>query len=273
MKDDVILEVHVRDLLKNASLYLRPEQRLEFNGLSKWLRKKHCYLRNLGTNTIESQPITESDAGDKTEYHWGYMPVNYCSPTGAYSGSRIKAPAEFKKLIRACHRAGLTVILDVVYNHVGEQNALLNIDLDYFFRKNDDGSLQDCSGCGNDLRTESPIVKRLMIDSLTHFIKIYSLYGFRFDLAELFGREFLYQLERKLRLVKDDVQIISESWSFRAKFAKFFWIRLERRIPRLFRKLRMSQGKFRRSKIFFGRQFGLQRRVYSSKRQLRGVTR
>jgi pullulanase/glycogen debranching enzyme len=220
MKNDVILEVHVRDLLKNAPLNLGPEQRLGFNGLSKWLRKRHCYLRDLGTNTIEFQPITESDAGSKNEYHWGYMPVNYFSPASAYSSSPIKAPMEFKKLVRACHRARLAVILDVVCNHVGEQSNLLNIDPDYFFRKNGDGSLQNCSGCGNDLRTESPMVKRLIIDSLIHFIKTYNVDGFRFDLAELLGMEFLYQLERELRLVKNDVQIIYEPWSFRGNIGQ-----------------------------------------------------
>ncbi|MDR1255347.1 MAG: hypothetical protein LBJ94_00230 [Puniceicoccales bacterium] len=219
MRDEVIVETHVRDLIKNAPLRLRPEQRLAFNGLAKWLPKKHCYLRRLGINAVEFQPITESDAADKWEYHWGYMPVNFFSPASTYSSSPMKAPAEFKKLVRACHRAGLAVILDVVYNHVGEQKNLQSIDGDYFFRKNTDGSLQNFSGCGNDLRVESPMVQRLIIDSLVHFIKTYRVDGFRFDLAELLGGEFLCRLERELRLVKDGVQIIYEPWSFRGNLA------------------------------------------------------
>jgi pullulanase/glycogen debranching enzyme len=108
----------------------------------------------------------------------------------------------------------LAVILDVVYNHVGEQNNLLRMDPDYFFRRGDDGNLQNFSGCGNDLRTESPMVQRLIIDSLVHMIKTYNVDGFRFDLAELLGLEFLYKLERELRLVRQDIQIIHEPWSF-----------------------------------------------------------
>jgi pullulanase/glycogen debranching enzyme len=215
MRDSVIIEAHVRDLLKNAPLRLKDEQRMGFNGLTKWLAKRQCYLRKIGANAVEFQPITESDARDRTEYHWGYMPVNFFSPASTYASSPAKAPVEFKKLVKACHRAGLGVILDVVYNHVGEQKNLQNIDRDYFFRKNDDGSLQNFSGCGNDLRTESPMVKRMIIDSLTHMIKTYGVDGFRFDLAELLGRELLFTIERELRLVKRDVQIIYEPWSFR----------------------------------------------------------
>ncbi|MDR2721073.1 MAG: hypothetical protein LBB15_02180 [Puniceicoccales bacterium] len=215
MGNDVIVEVHIRDLLKNAPIRLNSEQRLQFSGLSKWLSKRCCYLRKLGVNAVEFQPITESDAQDKSEYHWGYMPVNFFSPASAYSSFPAKAIAEFKALVRACHKAGLAVILDVVYNHVGEQQNLQNIDPDYFFRKNDDGSLQNFSGCGNDLRTESPMVQRLILDSLAHFINVYNVDGFRFDLAELLGKEFIHGLEQELRLVKRDVQIIYEPWSFR----------------------------------------------------------
>ncbi|MDR2436284.1 MAG: hypothetical protein LBD33_03185 [Puniceicoccales bacterium] len=220
MRDDVIVEAHIRDLLKNAPIRLNSEQRLQFTGLSKWLSKRHCYLRRLGVNTVEFQPITESDAQNKSEYHWGYMPVNFFSPASAYSSSPPKAIAEFKTLVRACHRAGLAVILDVVYNHVGEQQNLQNIDPDYFFRKNNGGSLQNFSGCGNDLRTESPMVQRLILDSLVHFIKVYNVDGFRFDLAELLGKEFLHGLERELKLVKCDVQIIYEPWSFRGNIGQ-----------------------------------------------------
>jgi hypothetical protein len=73
--DDIIVEAHIRDLLKNAPIRLSDDQRMTFNGLRKWLRKKHCYLRRLGANAVEFQPITESDAEDRWEYFWGYMPV------------------------------------------------------------------------------------------------------------------------------------------------------------------------------------------------------
>ncbi|MDE6432203.1 MAG: glycoside hydrolase family 1 [Opitutales bacterium] len=220
IKDDVILEAHVRDLLAHAPIKLTDKQRTTFKGLSKWLSKKRCYLRKLGINTLELQPIQEPDAKDKKEYHWGYMPVNFFSPASIYTTSPKQAPRELKMLIKRCHRANIAVILDVVYNHVGNPNHLYNIDCDYFFRKNSDGTLQNFSGCGNDLRTESPMVHRLIIDSLVHFITAYRIDGFRFDLAELLGREFLCQLEHELRSVKNDIQIIYEPWSFRGNIGQ-----------------------------------------------------
>lgn len=215
IKDDVILEAHVRDLLVHAPIKLTDQQRTGFAGLSKWLSKKRCYLRVLGINALELQPIQETDAKDKNEYHWGYMPTNFFSPASAYTTSPKSANRELKNLIKSCHRANLAVILDVVYNHTGSPNHLYNLDNDYFFRKNPDGSLQNFSGCGNDLRTESPMVQRLILDSLKYFVTTYRVDGFRFDLAELLGREFLYQIEHELKLIKPDIQIIYEPWSFR----------------------------------------------------------
>ncbi len=220
IKDDIILESHVHDLLKHAPVKLKNDQRRTFNGLSKWLSKKHCYIRQLGINTLELQPIQEPDAANKNVYHWGYMPVNFFSPASIYTSSPKKAPNELKKFVRTCHRVNIAVLMDVVYNHVGSPNHLYNIDPDYFFRKNTDNTFQNFSGCGNDLRTESPMVQRLIIDSLKHFITTYRIDGFRFDLAELLGQEFLHKLESELRMIKNDIQIIYEPWSFRGNIGK-----------------------------------------------------
>lgn len=215
IKDDVIMEVHARDLIANVQIGIDDNQPTSFNKLTKWVAKKNCYLRKLGINAIELQPIQEPDAPNKSAYHWGYMPVNYFSPASIYTSSPKYAQQELKTFVRACHRANIAVILDVVYNHVGNPNHLYNIDPDYFFRKNVDGSLQNFSGCGNDLRTESPMVQRLIIDSLKYFITTFHVDGFRFDLAELLGREFLHQLEHELRLISPNIQLIYEPWSFR----------------------------------------------------------
>jgi len=130
-----------------------------------------------------------------------------------------KNSCTIQKLILACDRAGLTVVLDFEYDHVDEQNKVLSINPDYFFKNNDCRNLQNLNSCGNDLCIESPMIRRLIIDSLTYFIKTYSLDEFRFDFVELFGREFLYQLEWKLRLVNDNVQIIYKPWSSRENIA------------------------------------------------------
>ena len=77
MEDCVIVEAHIRDLLSHANVDLSNEERMEFGGLSKWLRSDDCYFRKLGANVVELQPVQEFDARSKAEYHWGYMPVNF----------------------------------------------------------------------------------------------------------------------------------------------------------------------------------------------------
>ncbi len=171
--DLVMVETHVRDLLAHAAIDLAPEERRGFKGLAKWLRQPECYLRQLGVNAVELQPVQEFDNERIEDYHWGYMPVNYFSPASAYStdpshGSQI---AEFQELVSAFHDAGLAVILDVVYNHVGEPNHLFCIDKFYYFTCDHEGHLTNWSGCGNDLRTTTPMARRLILESLIHLVR------------------------------------------------------------------------------------------------------
>ena len=217
IKDAVIVESHIRDVLAKAPVRLSFISRLGFSGLRKWLSKRSCYFRKLGANFVELQPIQEFDAKSGTEYHWGYMPVNYFCPASTYAkdpenGTQVK---EFKKLVRAFHKRKKSVILDVVYNHFGSANHLANIDPDYYFRHTQDGNMLNYSGCGNDLRTESPMVQRLVLDSLKHMVETYNIDGFRFDLGELVGANFIKILQNKLKKIKPSLSFIIEPWSFR----------------------------------------------------------
>ncbi|MDR3317543.1 MAG: hypothetical protein LBS71_01915 [Puniceicoccales bacterium] len=210
----IIYECHVRDLIANFS-NITPQEKLEFNGLKKFIESN--YLQDLGINAIELQPIQEFDNEKKEDYHWGYMPVNYFSPASAYgsdpaNGTQIE---EFRDLVKTCHDNNLAVILDVVYNHVGDPNHLYKIDPQYYFRTNHDGNLLNFSGCGNDLRTESPMVQKMIVDSLIHFVQTYDVDGFRFDLAELIGLNFLDNVRRCLQKIKPSIIMIAEPWSFR----------------------------------------------------------
>ena len=216
-KDLVIGEAHLRDLVAKAPLPLSPQDRQGYRGLIQWLKSDHCYLKEWGVNAVELQPIQENDAHTKEEYHWGYMTVNYFSPESTYasdplSGSQV---SEFKELVDAFHEAGLAVILDVVYNHVGEPAHLLYVDKLYYFELQADGTLSNWSGCGNDLRCSTPMGKRLIIDSLLHLIEFYGVDGFRFDLAELIGLDSLQAIEKAVKEKHPDVILIAEPWSFR----------------------------------------------------------
>nr|VFJ87373.1 MAG: Pullulanase/glycogen debranching enzyme [Candidatus Kentron sp. LFY] len=216
--DLVIVEAHIRDLLKHAPIALENEARLGFTGLEKWVRGKGCYLKSLGVNAVELQPLQEiGDHYAKEDYHWGYMPVNYFAPDSSYAlhpenGSQIE---EFQSLVKSFHDQGLAVLLDVVYNHVGNPNPLYHIDKDYYFHFDEQGELTNWSGCGNDIRCETPMVRRLIIDSLRHFIECYDVDGFRFDLAHLIGIDTLGEIELALENIKPSVILIAEPWSFR----------------------------------------------------------
>jgi len=220
--DLVILEAHVRDLISRAPMELQDEERRGFTGLRKWLDGQGCYLKSLGINAIELQPVQEfGDRYDKDFYHWGYMPTNFFAPESSYAqvpayGSQIE---ELQELVAAFHRHGIAVLLDVVYNHVGEPNHLLHIDKEYYFQLDDEGNLTNWSGCGNDLRCDTPMGRRLIIDSLTHLVETYDVDGFRFDLAELIGTEVLREVETALKRVKPSIVLIAEPWSFRGHIA------------------------------------------------------
>jgi len=220
-QDLVVLEAHVRDLIRRAPLPLTHDERLGFTGLSKWIAQDGSYLGRLGINALELLPVAQADGATRETYHWGYMPTNFFSPSAHY-GLRAEAASqnvELAELVRECHHRSIAVILDVVYNHVGEPAHLLFLDKAYYFLIEDGGALTNWSGCGNTLRAESAMGKRLIIESLVHFINTYDVDGFRFDLADLLTIEVLGEIERALKLVKPSVILIAEPWSFRGSIA------------------------------------------------------
>ncbi|MFP4281614.1 MAG: alpha-amylase family glycosyl hydrolase [Opitutales bacterium] len=216
--DMVVVEVHLRDLLARAPIDLEEDARGGYRGLTAWLKEESCYLRELGVNTVELQPVHEFDTVDPKEYGWGYMPVNYFSPASHYAKDPTRATqvAEFRALVDAFHEAGLAVVLDVVYNHVGNPNYLQYIDKDYYFLLSEDGEYMNYSGCGNTMDPDTPMSRRLMADSLLHFLEVYDVDGFRFDLGELLGIECLKALEEAVKSVKPGAFLTAEPWSFRS---------------------------------------------------------
>ncbi|HEY9248683.1 MAG TPA: alpha-amylase family glycosyl hydrolase [Rariglobus sp.] len=220
-QDLVIAEAHVRDLVARAPVALEAEQRRGFAGLRKWVEHADFYLHRLGVNCVELQPVQENDAKTPDEYHWGYMTNNYFAPDSGYSAEPEKASGvkELQALVEAFHRRGMAVILDVVYNHVGEPAHLMFIDRLYYFEQDGTGQLSNWSGCGNDLRASAKMATRLIIDSCRHLIETYGVDGFRFDLADLVGASVLRQVEAALKQTKPDVILIAEPWSFRGHIA------------------------------------------------------
>jgi len=219
--DLVIVEAHVRDLAEKAPVRGGALERRGFVGLAAWVRSPQFYLHALGINCVELQPVQEFDNRTHSEYHWGYMTANFFAPASGYSTAPEVASGiqELKDVVAAFHERGIAVLLDVVFNHVGEPAHLMFIDKLYYFEQDGAGKLSNWSGCGNDLRARSAMSKRLIIDSCSHLLRTFGVDGFRFDLAELLGIEALREIEAALKVVKPDLILIAEPWSFRGHIA------------------------------------------------------
>src|SRR5690606_24235094 len=133
--DLIVCEAHVRDLIAKAPIPLEADERRTFSGLRKYAQSAGFYLKELGVNAVELQPIQQNDAKTREEYHWGYMTCNYFAPNSHYSTDPANASGltELRELVDTLHEQGLAVILDVVYNHVGEPNHLQYLDKYYWF--------------------------------------------------------------------------------------------------------------------------------------------
>ncbi len=195
-EDAVIYEVSVRDfsISPDAGVKAIP-------GTYKAFIEKIPYLKELGITHIQLMPVLNflnTDENNKkyensgtvngNNYNWGYDPHNYFTPEGWYATDandpycRVR---ELRELIDECHKAGLGVILDVVYNHMGSTQFLDDIVPGYYFRTDDNGALRCNSGCGNDTATERKMMKRIVTDSTSYWVKNYRVDGFRFDLMGL----------------------------------------------------------------------------------------
>ena len=181
------------------------------------------HLVELGVTHVQILPSYDYGSVDETQlalnkYNWGYDPVNYNVPDGSYSTDpydpicRIK---EFKQMVQALHKAGIRVILDVVYNHtfdVGGSNFTQTCP-DYFYRTREDGSLGNASGCGNETASERPMMRKFMLESLRWWAEEYHLDGFRFDLMAIHDIETMHKIRKMLDEIDDSIIIYGEGWA------------------------------------------------------------
>ncbi len=219
-KDAVLYELHVRDMTIHPSSGVPPGLAGTYDGLirSEGTGTGLDHLKDLGVNTLEIMPPAEFSNGDR-EYNWGYAPVFYFAPESSYARQPLKGSQyfEFKTLVNELHRRGFGVLLDLVFNHTGSPNIFSMIDKKYFFRLNPDFSYSNFSGCGNDVRTEAPMMRRLIVDNIVYWMKEFHVDGFRFDLAELIDMDTMLALRDAARAVNTNALLISEPWSFRGE--------------------------------------------------------
>lgn len=177
------------------------------------------YLKKLGVNAVEFLPLHEyqnsSELDFKKHYSWGYMTSLYFAPESSFSTDPAgrKQVSELKKMVDTLHKNGIAVIVDVVYNHTSNaDNALGMIDSEYYFTG---GNL---SGCGNDTYCSRPMMRKLILDSLSYWLSEYHIDGFRFDLSHLtdqknlFTKENIKKLE-KVKVTSGNLILIAEDWS------------------------------------------------------------
>lgn len=219
-QDLVIYEMHVRDLTIHPSSGVQPELAGTYEGLiaSEGKGTAIDHIKNLGATTVEIMPLAEFSNEDGG-FNWGYAPVFYFAPEASYARAPLAGSQyfEFKRLVNELHRRGLGVVLDVVFNHVGSPNLFTLLDKKYFFRLNPDYTFSNFSGCGNDVKSEAPMMRRLIVDNIVYWMKEFHVDGFRFDLAELIDLDTLMEVRDAARAINTNVVLISEPWSFRGE--------------------------------------------------------
>ena len=150
------------------------------------------------------------------QYNWGYDPVNYNVPEGSYSTDAFRGEVrirEMKEMVAALHKAGIGVIMDVVYNHMfdAKQSCFEKAEPDYFFRKKN-GQYSDASACGNEVASEHPMVRRYIVDSVCYWAKEYHMDGFRFDLMGVLDTETMQELGLRLKEINPSIVLYGEGW-------------------------------------------------------------
>ncbi len=194
--ETIIYEMHVGGFTRHPSSGLAVEKRGTYAGLIE----KIPYLQDLGITAIELLPVFQFDwlaAPEGRVNDWGYQPISFFAPHHDYSSRRdpLTVLDEFRDMVKACHRAGIEVFLDVVFNHTAEAGhdgptlcyRGLGNDV-YYILDRDRARYADYSGCGNTLNANQPIVRRLIQDSLRYWVTEMHVDGFRFDLASILCR-------------------------------------------------------------------------------------
>lgn len=224
--DDTIYEMSVRDFtisdtsgVKNAGKYLGLTEQETKNkeGDSTGLD----YLKELGVSYVQIMPTQDFygiDEKTQTGYNWGYNPMNFNIPEGSYATDASKGEVrvnEYKQMVESLHNAGIRVIMDVVYNHTyqGTDSSLNRLVPFYYYRWNEDGTLSNGSGCGNEIATERTMAQKMIVDSVSYWVREYHVDGFRFDLMGLFDIKTAKKIEKTLHEINPDLLLYGEGWN------------------------------------------------------------
>lgn len=224
--DAVLYELHVRDLSMHRSSRIRNKGK--FLGLTETGRKVKSgyptgldHMKALGITHLHLLPVYDYGFTDETrkkpQYNWGYDPVNFNVPEGSYSTDPYHGEvrvAQMKQMVKTLHENGISVVMDVVYNHVYEaENFCFNqIVPKYFSRTKPDGSYSDGSCCGNDTASERSMVRKYIVDSVNYWADEYHIDGFRFDLVGLIDVQTINEIVSTVKAKHPDTIFYGEGW-------------------------------------------------------------
>ncbi|MGZ8559499.1 MAG: type I pullulanase, partial [Chitinophagaceae bacterium] len=226
--DAVIYELHIRDAsiaassgIKHKGKYMGLTETGTTNneGLSTGLD----HLKELGVTHIHLLPFYDFYSVDESkpqqlQYNWGYDPLNYNTPEGSYATnaedgvSRIK---ELKQLVKTFHENGLSMVMDVTFNHtmLTEDSYFNQLVPGYYYRQSANGNFSNATACGNETASERPMMRKFMLESLMYWVKEYHIDGFRFDLMGVHDIETMNIIAKELRSIKPDILLYGEGWT------------------------------------------------------------
>lgn len=230
--DAIIYELHMRDFsadessgIQNVGKYLQFTEKgtKTAGGVTTGID----YLKELGITHLHILPMYDFGSVDETGsgYNWGYDPKNYNVPEGSYSTDPYNGAVrvtEAKQMVQALHNEGISVVMDVVYNHVqsGEDFCFNKLVPGYFSRINENGSYSNGSGCGNDTASERSMVRKYIVDSVCYWADEYHIDGFRFDLVGLLDVDTVNEIVEEVHKTHPDVIFYGEGWTMSTNVTK-----------------------------------------------------
>ncbi|MBS6559365.1 MAG: type I pullulanase [Clostridiales bacterium] len=229
--DSILYEMHIRDFSIAGNSGVSKENKGKYAGV--WeanttipntdVKTGISHLKELGITTVHLLPSFDHQSIDETkleeaQYNWGYDPKNYNVPEGSYSSDPYDGKTritEYKKMVQELHKAGISVVMDVVYNHTGatSDSELNKAVPNYYYRQNEKGEFSNGSGCGNETASERAMMRKLMVDSVTYWAKEYHIDGFRFDLMALHDQDTMVAIREALNEINPSILIYGEGWT------------------------------------------------------------
>lgn len=229
--DAIIYEMHHRDFSVDSTSGVRYKGK--FLALTEPGTKNPAglatgidHLKELGVTHVHILPSYDYASVDESKlsenkYNWGYDPQNYNVPDGSYATDpydpsvRIR---EFKQMVQALHKAGMRVVLDVVYNHTfnTDNSSFERTVPGYFYRQKEDGAFANGSGCGNETASDRPMMRKYMVESVLHWVNEYHLDGFRFDLMGIHDTETMNEIREAVNQIDPSIIIYGEGWAAEA---------------------------------------------------------